>query len=59
MASTGSARFAVAYDDYQLYSFNLDSLIEYQLEKQRELERQRQLKAEKNRSRDNGPSLGR
>lgn len=59
MASTGSARFAVAYDDYQLYSFNLDSLIEYQLEKQRELERQRQLKADKNRSRDSGPSLGR
>jgi hypothetical protein len=58
-ASTGSARFAVAYDDYQLYSFNLDNLIEYQLEKQRTLERHRQLEVEKKLSREDGPSLGR
>lgn len=38
MAANGSARFAVAYADYQLYSFNLDSIVEYQLDKQRRLE---------------------
>jgi hypothetical protein len=36
-AATGSARFAVAYRDYQLYTFNLDSICEYQLDKQRHL----------------------
>ncbi|WP_323143589.1 hypothetical protein [Massilia phyllosphaerae] len=37
MAATGSARFAVAYHDYQLYTFNLESICEYELEKQRHL----------------------
>jgi hypothetical protein len=36
MASSGSVRFAVAYKDYQLHSFSLDSILEYQLEKRRQ-----------------------
>lgn len=59
MASTGSARFAVAFDEYQMYTFNLDSLLEYQLEKQHVLEQRREMEAEKRRARERGPSLGR
>jgi len=59
MASTGSARFAVALDESQMYTFNLDSLIEYQLEQQRILEQRRELEAEKRRAKARGPSLGR
>lgn len=58
MASTGSARFAVAYDDYQLYSFNLDTLMEYQMEKNRVLENLRRLEGENEREIDPGHSLG-
>ena len=38
MAAKGSIRFAVAYQDYQLYTFNLDSILQYQLDKQRRLD---------------------
>ena len=55
MASSGSVRFAVAYQDYQLYSFNLDSVLEHQLEKRR----QRDLEREREREHGRGSSLGR
>ena len=49
LASTGSVRFAVAYDDYQLYSFSLNSILEYQLLKEQRLE---QLRFEQQESRN-------
>lgn len=42
MASSGSLRFAVAYQDYQLHSFNLDSILEYELAKRHQHEIQNQ-----------------